>query len=468
MRWSKSLRSGLLTALATAAMSAGTAQGAGFALIEVNATGQGNAYAGATAWTNNASTIYFNPAGLTYLDGEQVVFAAHYIDPSSDFDNKGSKLAPAIGGGDIFGFDDDGGQSAIVPNFYWARPLNENLTFGVGVNSPFGLAIEYNDGWVGRYHALDSDLATVNFNPSLGYRVNDRVSIGGGLNIMLADVELTSAVDMGAACLALAAGVCGPAGVTGGTYNTDGEAELEGDNFDTLALGFNLGLMFEVSDQTRVGVSYRSEIDIEVDGDADFTLPDPDPTDPAALAVNGFVNGSPLFDNTGLEAEVTLPASFSVSVAHQVNKFTWLADVTWTGWQSFDELRIEYDNPAQPDSVTTEDWDDSMRYSLGFEYQYSDTLLLRAGMALDETPVPSAERRTPRLPGDDRTWYSFGLTKVVSKSMSFDLAMSYLDVDEARINNEFESALPTLQHTLTGEYEAEVYIVSAQLNWDLD
>ncbi|MDJ0779665.1 MAG: outer membrane protein transport protein [Gammaproteobacteria bacterium] len=452
--------------MAGSAISAGTAQGAGFALIEVNATGQGNAYAGAAAWTNNASTIYFNPAGLTYLGGEQVVFAAHYIDPSSDFENKGSTLAPALGGGTLIGFDDDGGQSAFVPNFYWARPLDENLTFGIGVNSPFGLAIEYDDGWVGRYHALLSDLATVNFNPSLGYRVNDRVSIGGGINIMLADVELTSAVDMGAACLALAAGLCGPAGVTGGTYNTDGEAELEGDNFDTLAFGFNLGLMFEVSDRTRVGVSYRSEIDIEVDGDADFTLPAA--TDPASTAVNGFISASPLFKNTGLEAEVTLPASFSVSVAHQVDKFIWLADVTWTGWQSFDELRIEYDNPAQPDSVTTEDWDDSMRYSLGFEYQYSDTLQLRAGIALDETPVPSAERRTPRLPGDERTWYSVGLTKVVSKAMSFDLAMSFLDVDDARIDNEFESSLPTLQHTLTGEYEAEVYIVSAQLNWELD
>ncbi len=468
MRWSKSFNNGLVVAVAAAAMSAGTAQGAGFAIIEVNGSGQGNAYAGAAAWTNNASTIFFNPAGLTDLDGEELVLAAHYIDPSSDFENDDSRLAPLIGGGPIIGDDDDGGQGAFVPNLYWAKPLDDKTTFGVGVNAPFGLAIEYDDDWIGRYHAILSDLATVNVNPSIGYKVNDRLSIGGGLNVMLAKVDLTSAVDMGALCLALPGGaaVCGPAGVTGGTFNTDGDAELDGDNFDSPGLGFNLGLMFQVSDQTRVGVSYRSEIDLEVEGDADFSLPDA--VDAASGVTAAVIGGSGLFVDTGLEAEVTLPASFSVSVAHQVDKITWLADATWTGWESFDELRIEYDNDLQPDSVTTEDWDDSMRYSFGFEYEYSDDLLLRAGIALDETPVPSAERRTPRLPGDDRTWWSFGLTKMGDKNFSFDAAFTYIEVDDAEIDNEFESSVPTLAATLNGEYEADIIILSAQLNWQLD
>lgn len=457
---------GLAALLTLGSMS--SAYGSGFALIEVNATGQGNAYAGASAYTNNASTIFFNPAGMMNLDGQELVLAAHYIEPSSDFNNDGSTLAPAFAPATISGEDDDGGSGAFVPNLYWAKPLEGDMTFGFGVNTPFGLKTEYDDEWVGRYHGVLSDLKTININPSLGYRVNDKLSIGGGVNVMLAEVDLTSAIDMGALCLALAAATCGPAGVTPGTLSNDGFADLEGDNFNDLGLGFNFGLLYAVSNNTTIGVSYRSEIDLEVEGDADFSLPEV--TDVASGAVAGVIGADPLmrFTDTGLQAEVTLPASFSVSLAHRVGKITWLADATWTGWSSFDELRIEFDNPNQPDAVTTEDWDDTMRYSFGFDYQYSDKLVLRAGLALDETPVPSAERRTPRLPGNDREWISFGLTYIATKQLTFDFGYSHLFIDDAKIDNEFESSVPVLNATLTGEYEAEVDILSAQLNWKFE
>ena len=175
-----------------------------------------------------------------------------------------------------------------------------------------------------------------------------------------------------------------------------------------------------------------------------------------------------MFADSDIEATVDLPDSFSVSLSYEVGKFTWLFDYTRTGWSSYDELRIEYDNADQPDSVTTNDWDDSDRYSIGFDYQYSDKMILRTGVALDETPVPSDERRTPRLPGNDRTWVSFGMSYIYSSTLSFDVGYSHLFVDDADINNEFESSVPTLAHTLSGEYEAEVDILSAQLNWQLD
>jgi long-chain fatty acid transport protein len=439
-----------------------TAYASGFALIEVNASGQGNAYAGASAHTNNASTIFFNPAGMMNLQGEQLSFATHAIDPSADFDNDGSALPAVLGplGGPLTGDDDDGGETAFVANFYWVKPINDDMSFGIGVNTPFGLKTEYDDDWVGRYHGILSDLKTLNFNPSLGYRVNDNLSIGGGLNVMLAKVHLTNAIDFGSFCLAAAgAGTCVPGGAT--PQDADGKADLEGDNYDDLGVGFNVGLTYMISKQTTIGVAYRSEVDINVEGDADFRLPD-NPT------VQGVVGMTPLFVDTDLKADVTLPASFSVSLAHQVNKFTWLTDITWTGWSSFDELRIEYDNPAQPDSVTTEDWDDTMRYSVGLDYQYSDTLILRTGLAFDETPVPNAEKRTPRLPGNDRTWVSLGLTYIASSAISFDVGYSHLFIDDAKIDNTLESSVPTLNSTLTGEYDADVDIISAQLNWNID
>ena len=449
----------------------------GFALIEMNASGQGNAYAGAAVGTNNASTIFFNPAGLMNFEGDQLVIAGHYIAPKADFSNDGSSLSEAYGlvwpvpanGTDLTGDDDDGGQSAFVPNLYWTKTINESMKFGLGFNSPFGLAVEYDDEWVGRYHAVESDLKTININPSLAYRVNDRVVIGGGLNVMLADVTLTSAIDMGSVCVAGLTPALGPAGALGACEGSgaapqelDGFGDLTGDNFDDLGYGFNLGLTFAVSEQTKIGVSYRSEIEINVEGDADFTVPD------GSAALDTVIgNSGGLFKDVDLEATVDLPASFSVSISHTVGKYTWLADWTRTGWSSFDELRIKYDSTVQPDTVTTEDWDDSNRYSFGLDYQYSDKMILRTGVALDETPVPSAERRTPRLPGNDRTWLSFGLTYLINPQFTVDVGYSHLFVDDAKIKNVYESDFATLEHTLEGEYEADVDILSAQLNWNL-
>ena len=438
------------------------AHASGFALIEMNASGQGNAYAGAAAHTNNASTVYFNPAGMMNLEGEQLSVVAHVIDPSSDFNNDGSSMSPALGpfGGPLTGDDDDGGDTAIIPNFYWVKPLDDKTSFGIGVNTPFGLKTEYDDDWVGRYHGILSDLKTLNFNPSLGYRVNDRFSIGGGLNLMLADVDLTSAIDFGTICLGSpAAALCAASGAT--PQEADGKADLDGDNFDDLGYGFNVGFSYMFSKQTTIGVAYRSEVDINIEGDADFKIPD-------NAVVQGVIGASPLFVDTDLKADVTLPANFSVSLAHQVGQFTWLGDATWTGWSSFDELRIEYDNPAQPDSVTTEDWNDTIRYSVGLDYQYSDSLVLRTGVAYDESPIPSAKRRTPRLPGEDRTWVSLGLTYLASSAISVDVGYSHLFIDDAKIDNTLESEVDALNSTLTGEYDGEVDIFSAQLNWNIE
>ena len=106
--------------------------------------------------------------------------------------------------------------------------------------------------------------------------------------------------------------------------------------------------------------------------------------------------------------------------------FKLLADITWTGWSSFDELRIKFDNALQADGLTTEDWDDSFRYSIGVDWQYNQKITLRSGIAYDETPVPSAERRTPRVPGNSRTWLSFGGTYVIDDEFTIDIGYSHL------------------------------------------
>ncbi|MCZ6724428.1 MAG: outer membrane protein transport protein, partial [Gammaproteobacteria bacterium] len=244
----------------------------GFALIENSASGQGNAYAGAAAHATDGSTVWFNPAGMMKLDRDQLVFAGHIVSPDASFTNNGSSQATILGGGPLTGPDDDGGSTAFVPNFYWVKTINDATKFGLGVTAPFGLATEYGNTWVGRYHGVLSELKTVNINPSLAYRINDRVSIGGGLNIMLGTVDLTSAIDFGALCVA-GAGVAACAGTGASPQDIDGFADLSADNNDDISTGYNLGITIEAGSQTTFGLTYRSEIEMKVKGTADFTVP---------------------------------------------------------------------------------------------------------------------------------------------------------------------------------------------------
>jgi len=415
----------------------------GFAVTENSASAQGNSYAGAAAAAEDASTVWFNPAGMMKLDGNQIVVAGHFISPSSSFTNQGSSNAD---GSDLLGANDDGGIDAFVPNFYWVTAINDEIKFGLGINAPYGLKTEYNDTWVGRYHAVTSDLKTLNFNPSLAFQLNEKLSVGVGLNVMLLDITLTSAVDFGA--------------LLGSPGAADGFADLEGDNLngvDGLSYGLNMGLMYDITPKTTLGLAYRSEVDVDVKGMAKFKVPS---------AAAPILSSGAFQPSGGLEASITLPQSFSVSIAHDYEVLTVLADITWTGWSSFDELRIEYENPAQPDSVTTEDWDDTFRYSIGLDWRQSEKLTLRTGIAYDETAIPSPERRTARIPANDRTWLSFGGTYVINPAFTVDVGYTHVFVSDTKINNTFESSQPALAATLTGTYEASVDILSAQLRWN--
>jgi long-chain fatty acid transport protein len=214
--------------------------------------------------------------------------------------------------------------------------------------------------------------------------------------------------------------------------------------------------MYDFTPSTRMGVAWRSETKIKVEGDAKFKVP----------ATASFAPSLGVFIDTGIKAEVTLPQSFSVSLAHQRNQWKWLADITWTGWSSFQELRIKYDNPNQPDTVTTESWNDTFRYSVGADYTLNTQWTLRGGLAYDETPVPNAERRTPRIPDNSRTWLSLGAGYTINPSFIVDVGYSHLFVSDAATNNTLENTTCCLPATLNGTYEASVDIFSAQLRWN--
>lgn len=435
-------------AAALAAIS-GTAAASGFALIEQSASGLGNAYAGGAASAEDASTIFFNPAGMSQIKGRQLVVAGHAIQPSAELTNQGSTTAsPPVGAPVALngGNGGDAGDLALVPNFYYLMDVSPQVKFGFAVNVPFGLKTEYDNGWVGRYQALKSEIQTINLNPSVSYKVNDTVSLGAGINYQYIKGELTKAIDFGSICTFAGA----PAGVCPNTPQlNDGIFKLTGNDW---SWGYNLGALFQVNQDTRVGVAFRSKIGHELSGDATYT------NVPVALAA------SPTLTNTGVKLNLTLPETLSVSVASQFGqKWMLMGDITRTGWSKLQELRVRFANGAA-DNVTPENWKDTYRFSIGATYQYNDTWRSRIGVAFDQTPVPD-QYRTPRVPDNDRTWLSFGASYKMSGGGMIDFGYAHLFVKDASINKTevIASSLPAgLTETLRGSYKNSVDILSMQ------
>jgi long-chain fatty acid transport protein len=429
------------------------ARAALFQISENSASGLGNAFAGGAAIAEDTSTVWYNPAGLTRIPGSQLAVVANFVAPSSTFEDAGSTTvlgAPLTGGG-----GGNLGETVLIPNFYYTRQINERVTFGVALNAPFGLITDYDDAWKGRYYALRSEITTLNINPAVGYKINDKLSIGGGVNVQYAKVKFTNAIDFGTICFAaLGAGSCGGLGVA--PQGNDGKSTLD---VDSVGFGYNLGLLWQAGQNTRVGVQYRSKVDQDLEGDLDVATLDPGAAAVAAAA--GIVN-------SGAKADVTLPATASVSVFHRLNpKWAIMGDITQTRWSSLPELRVMFDS-GQPDGVITLGLDNSERYSFGATYTPSERWTYRFGIAFDETPVPNAELRPVRLPDEDRTWLTFGLGYRRNERLSFDFAYAYIDVKSTQLNK--IAGAPGSENffngNLVGQYNSTNFnILSAQVNW---
>ena len=449
-----------ISSLVLAAAAAGfstQAFSSGFALIEQGASGQGVAYAGAAAVGEDASTVFFNPAAMTRLSGQQIVVAGHVIVPKFDFTNNGSTTFAST---PLTGQNAGGGETSFVPNLYWAGEFN-GLHVGVGVNVPFGLATDYDDGWVGRYHGLKSEITTINVNPALAWKATDKVSFGIGLSVQYIDVELTNNIDSFAACANLDPTLASCAGLVNApsVASQDSAAKLEGD--DT-SFGWNVGFLFDLTPKDRLGIAYRSAIKHNIEGNASFTLdPGLQPVADGASAATGFN----ILQNTALTAGAELPQTFSISYVRDINqKWSFLADYTWTGWNALDTVEVVLAGGAPGNDPTLElTFNNTNRVSAGAHYKPGNNWIFRGGLAWDEAPVRSDETRTVRIPDNDRTWLSLGFGYMPSKSWSLDVGYSHLFVSDTNINNITSTSSGA---TIIGTYDASVDILSAGLNFN--
>ncbi|MBX2880990.1 MAG: outer membrane protein transport protein [Granulosicoccus sp.] len=436
----------------------------GFALIEHGASGLGNSYAGASAAAKDSSTIWFNPAGMSLLEKREVAVAAHVINSNVEFTDRGTSLNYALGGAPLGDPDNPSandaspGGSTGLPNFYYVSPVSDKFSYGLGIGVPYGSATEYDDDWVGRYSTVKSGINVIDINPSISYKVSEKVRLGAGISVQQLSAELGQAVDSGAACFAIFdpidPAICINSALLPGNVATDGYANVTG---DSTAISFNIGALFLPRPDTRIGVAYRHGTSHELDGDVEYTTNE---------TLQGLIDqfSVPALLNGGAKADVDLPATLSFSVAHEFSeKLEILADATWTGWSSFEELRIRFDLSPN-DSFQIQDWKDVWRISAGVNYQLNNKVTLRGGWAYDQEPIPNESRRSPRIPGNDRTWISAGLGYQFNTNASIDFGYAHLFLDDSAIDNlslDGSAGAPNIR----GEYSTGIDIASFQFSW---
>ena len=413
------------------------ARAAGFALYEQGISGMGNAYAGAAAVAEDATTVWWNPAGMSRLPkGMHANVGVAAIMPSWKFSNNGS--VPATGSNPAKNGDGgDAGDTAYVPSAFFAMDLNPVWNFGLGISVPFGLKTEYDPNWIGRFQGIKSEVQTVNINPAVSYKVSDALSLGFGVNYQRGKIDILTGVN-----LAPLTGVAG--------LEAQNQVSLDGD-----AWGFNAGALFNLSQATRLGVHYRSSLDYKLDGNAQF------------FGVPAPASLDPRLQNGNIKFDLKTPDNLAVAVAHRINnQLELLGDFTWWHWSKIKSIPIvRTDGPISGATLSTLNFnfDDSYRLSVGANYKLSQPWTLKAGLAYDQTPVPDAASRTVRLPDSDRYWLSLGAKYQASPKDAIDVGYSYIKAKDADINNvQNNPAALQFNGNIVGTYKASVNVFGLQ------
>jgi long-chain fatty acid transport protein len=377
------------------AVTARTAYGGGFGIATQGGAGTGNAFSGGAAVAEDASVAWSNPAAMSYLQpGKHLHAAGHLLKPSFKFDNEGSTIPPVLGSGG----GGDGGDWAFVPHGAFAMNLGNNWSVGVAVNAPFGLKTDYEEGWVGSRIGLTSEIVSVNANPSVAYRISPTFTIGAGVSVQYLEAELTNASALGTAKL----------------------------KADDVGYGFNLGIAWQATPSTRIGMHYRSSIKYDLEGKAKFS---------GASAANAPV-----------KADLRVPENVSLSVFSTVTpQWELMADLTWTRWSRIKSIVPTCERasavvcagagaPLLGATLPTE-WKDTWRVGVGANYIHSAAWKFRFGLAYDPTPTRDTYR-TARLPDEDRFWVALGAQYRLSPASQIEIGYAHEFIRDAKVNTQ--------------------------------
>lgn len=398
-----------LTVAIAGALVSGSAAASGFQLKENSAKALGRSFAGTTAGPADLSVVANNPAAMTDLEGTQFKLGTTVIQLNAEFSGSGQ----TIGGQPLTGGNGGNGGGVIpVPAAFYATAVGENDHLGVSLTVPYGFTTEYDPDWIGRYKAVKSHLQTLALTVSWSHRFSDSFSLGASAIGYRSSADLTSQVDYGT--------------FLGVPQQADGLARITGDSLD---FGWQLGAVWDITENNRLALNYRAEVDQELEGNATFHDV---PIQLAALQELGN------FINTDGTAALTLPSNVNLSYWFQATDSLGLGlEVARTGWSSFDELRVEYGS-AQDDTVEPEHWEDTWMVGIGGDYRLNDNWVLRAGVGYDETPTQDATR-SPRVPGNSRRWASVGFDYQPSDTLEVSVGFAHLWVSDPLIENTLQN-----------------------------
>ena len=410
---------------------ASTTHAAGFQLAEFSATGLGRAYAGEAAMADNASAQWRNPAMLTYLEGTQVSVGAIYVNPNLDVEgdvNFYGNNTPAS--------SDDFAHDAIIPNFYLSHQYNDKVAVGLALGTNYGMETELGTGFAASHFGNEASVTTMEANLNAAYKINDAVSIGGGVRYILGE------------------GSFGATTPANNALSLPQDTTLKYMEGDDTAWGWQVGTAWQINDDHRIGFAYKSEVELKLQGHAEGI---------------GFGFGTQLpqtRDNGYMY--LTLPATAELASYHQVTEQLALhASFNWTDWSSFEKLEAHLDT-AGTHMVKVENWEDNYRFALGATYQLQPQLALRTGIAYDTSAV-SDKNRTITIPETDRTWLSIGATYDWTKDFSLDAGFTYIIAKDAPITEsrgyDSDDTAQQVGGQFVGETTGNVWLIGLQANY---
>jgi len=360
------------------------------------------------AHTEGPASNFWNPALLPELGGTQIEIGTMILRPSVDFRS------------DFTGIKDSMESNTFFPStLFVTHRINDRFSVGFGVNNTFGLGTEWPDDWEGRYLATLSELETYNINPNIAWKVSDKLSLACGFDIILGDVTLEQKVDLSGF------------GLPDGNQKIDGDGE---------GYGYNLGILYKITEELAFGMSYRSKITLEIEGDYSLTL--------VGL-------------KSGIKADLDLPAHLFAGLTYKPSKNILLEiGGKWEEWSTYKHLKVKADLPIFAGStvaVIPKDWKDVYGFNLGIKYNIDPTLAVSAGYLHEGNPVPS-HTFDPSIPASDRNDFSLGIQKIFNK---LRIALSYLyeSYDDRNKRNSVGMGLAN------GKYEQEIHIFALSVSY---
>ncbi|MGE4047455.1 MAG: OmpP1/FadL family transporter [Acetobacteraceae bacterium] len=420
----------LIVILAGNVTSTGSAIASGIALREGNADWMANAFAGATAKAYDSGTVFMNPAGMTRLDRNEIGLSLNLIAPNVRF--RGSNILNP-GASTSGSQDGNPAEKIVAPGVFGVWNFSPDLKFGVALTAPFGARVGYRSDFAGRFHSLVSSVSGIQVTTAAGYRINRKLSIGGGPVLDVLSTRLTQAINLG-------------------PLNTAFGDPVAGFNGSSAAFGFVIGALYEASDTFRLGISYRSPIRHGVMGMQSISVP-------PALATGSPARAQSLVAGNGpASISVTMPDSISLGIYYEIDeRWAVMMDAQWTHWSVVDTLAIVPSAGRAP-LILRENWRNTWFGAVGVNFRPIERLLVQAGVGYDLSPVTD-QNRTARVPDANRFLIGLGGTYRLWPGVDLQAAVLQVFGEQARINH----AASTSSGVLRGSYDAWATVVSLGL-----